>query len=95
MSTLPDKACVHNSQPTVESLTCVSSQELRTRQITHDPLSARQIIDWIESNGTQILIQRIPPGKRRKNRVILGFRRADGELRAVGGSPSWRPWSAR
>jgi hypothetical protein len=47
--------------------------------------SAGAILEFLEANATQILIQSIDAGRRRKNRVIVGFRRPDGTADACGG----------
>ena len=84
MRTPSQQACVHSSQQPMSSPRYESFPVACTREGTHEVLSARQILAWLEANGTQILIQQIPPGKRRKNRIILGFRLSDGELAAAG-----------
>ena len=48
--------------------------------------SAGAILAWLEAHGTELVIQSIPAGRRRKNRAILQYRDVDGEVRAVGGA---------
>jgi hypothetical protein len=86
MSTPSDRACVHSPQASADSLGYSFSTKPCTREFTQEALSASAILNFQESHAMQLLVQEIPAGKRRNNRVILGFRRADGEHAAAGGA---------
>jgi len=77
---------------------------LQTREITTcKPLFARQnrpsagaILAWLEGHAVGLVIQPIRPGRRPKNRCVLQFRDASGEVCAVGGaSIAGAVWRAR
>ena len=46
--------------------------------------SAVEILDWLEAHAAGIVLQQIPIGRRAKNRAIVQYRDAAGEVKAVG-----------
>jgi len=48
-------------------------------------LSPRAVLVWLERDARELLIQDIKPGRRRKNRCVVQFADASGDVRAVGG----------
>jgi hypothetical protein len=48
-------------------------------------LSPAGILGWLERHGYELLIQRIRPGKRLKNRVVVQYHDLAGSVQAVGG----------
>ena len=87
MSTPSGEAGGHTLQPAGESITCGPAAARCTRESTQRSQSAAEILAWLERHGTQVLLQQLPPSRRRrKNRVIVGFRRPGGAVDAAGGA---------
>lgn len=47
---------------------------------------AVEILAWLEAHASDLVIQRLAPGRRQKNRCIVQFRDRAGEMRVVGGT---------
>lgn len=48
-------------------------------------MRSSSILTWLERNATQMIVQQIPVCRRSKNRCIVQYRDAAGELQSVGG----------
>jgi hypothetical protein len=42
------------------------------------------ILQWIEQHARTVIVQELPPTRRRKNRVMLEYRAPGGDKKAVG-----------